>query len=70
MSQADVYRMICRRAAAAEMETRINCIRCVPLALRSICAMGRLEIARQMANHESTCTSLDEVERILIWARL
>jgi hypothetical protein len=39
--------------------------------------MGRLEIARQMANHESTCTtglydrkndqlSLDEVERILI----
>lgn len=78
MSQAYVYRMICRRAAAAGMETRINCHTFRATGITEyLCNGGKLEIAQQMANHESTRTtglydrrndqlSLDEVERILI----
>ncbi|RZA30691.1 MAG: hypothetical protein EOP02_00665 [Proteobacteria bacterium] len=78
MSQADVYRMIGRRAEAADVATKIGChsFRATGITeyLRND---GRLEVAQQMANHESSRTtelydrrhdqiSLDEVERILI----
>ena len=78
MRQADVYRMIGRRAAAAGMETRINCHTFRATGITEYLRNGgKLEIAQQMANHESTRTtglydrrndqlSLDEVERILI----
>jgi len=82
MSQADVYRMICRRAMAAGMQTRINCHTFRATGITEYLRNGgKLEIAQQMANHESTRTtglydrrndqpaphdSLDEVERILI----
>jgi len=78
MAQADAYRMIRRRAAAAGIGTRIgnHSFRATGITeyLRN---GGKLEIAQQMANHESARTtglydrrndqiSLDEVERILI----
>ena len=63
MSQADVYRMIRRRAATRITEYLRNA--------------GKLEVAQQMANHESSRTtglynrrndqvSPDEVERIRV----
>ena len=63
MSQADVYRMIHRRAATRITEYLRN--------------GGKLEVAQQMANHESSRTtglynrrndqvSPDEVERIRV----
>ena len=63
MSQADVYRMIRRRAATRITEYLRN--------------GGKLEVAQQMANHESSRTtglynrrndqvSPDEVERIRV----
>ena len=78
MRQADVYRMIGRRAADAGIRTKISChtFRATGITeyLRN---SGKLEVAQQMANHESARTtglydrrndqvSLDEVERILI----
>jgi len=78
MSQADAYRMIRRRAIAAGILTRIgnHSFRATGITeyLRN---GGKLEIAQQMANHESARTtglydrrsdqvSLDEVERIVI----
>ena len=78
MSQADVYRMIGRRARDAGVRTKIGChsFRATGITeyLRN---SGKLEVAQQMANHESARTtslydrrddqvSLDEVERILI----
>jgi site-specific recombinase XerD len=78
MTQADAYRMIRRRAAQAGILTRIgnHSFRATGITeyLRN---GGKLEIAQQMANHESARTtglydrrndqvSLDEVERILI----
>jgi len=78
MTQADAYRMVRRRAAAAGIHTRIgnHSFRATGITeyLRN---GGKLEIAQQMAAHESARTtglydrrdddiSLDEVERILI----
>jgi site-specific recombinase XerD len=78
MSQPDAYRMIRRRAAKAGVLTRIgnHSFRATGITeyLRN---GGKLEIAQQMANHESARTtglydrrddqvSLDEVERIVI----
>ncbi|MDB6061773.1 MAG: int [Verrucomicrobiaceae bacterium] len=78
MLQADVYRMIGRRAITASIETKIGChsFRAVGITeyLRN---GGKLEIAQQMANHESARTTglydrrndqinLGEVERIVI----
>jgi integrase len=78
MSQADAYRMIRRRAAAAGIATKIgnHSFRATGITeyLRN---GGKLEVAQQMANHESARTtglydrrndqvSLDEVERIVI----
>ncbi len=78
MSQPDAYRMIVRRARAAGIWTRIgnHSFRATGITeyLRN---GGKLEIAQQMAAHESSRTtglydrrddqiSLDEIERILI----
>lgn len=78
MGQSDVYRMIRRRALNANVKTRIGChsFRATGITehLRN---GGKLEVAQQMANHESARTtglydrrqdqvSLNEVERILI----
>ena len=78
MTQADAYRMIRRRAADAGIATRIgnHTFRATGITeyLRN---GGKLEIAQQMANHETARTtglydrrndqvSLDEVERIVI----
>ena len=78
MSQADVYRMIGRRSAAASVATRIGCHSFRATGITEYLKNGgKLEVAQQMANHESARTtglydrrqdqvSLDEVERILI----
>ena len=78
MSQSDVYRMIRRRAERAGIKTRIGCHSFRATGITDYLRNGgRLEIAQQMANHESARTtglydrrgdlvSLDEVERILI----
>ena len=78
MSQADVYRMVRRRAERAGIKTRIGCHSFRATGITEYLRNGgRLEIAQQMANHESARTtglydrrgdqvSLDEVERILI----
>ncbi len=78
MSQSDVYRMIGRRAEAAEVATKIGCHSFRATGITEYLRNGgRLEVAQQMANHESSRTtglydrrsdqiSLDEVERILI----
>lgn len=78
MSQADVYRMIRRRAAAAAVATRIGCHSFRATGITEYLRNGgKLEIAQQMANHESARTtglydrrqdqvSLNEVERIMI----
>jgi integrase len=78
LSQADAWRMIRRRATAAGVLTRVgnHSFRATGITeyLRN---GGKLEIAQQMANHESARTtglydrrndqvSLDEVERIVI----
>lgn len=78
MSQADAYRMIQRRALAAGLRTRIgnHSFRATGIT-QYLKGGGKLEIAQQMANHESARTtglydrrndlvSLDEVERIAI----
>jgi len=78
MAQADVYRMICRRALTAGIKTRIgnHTFRATGITqyLRN---GGRRELAQQMAAHESPRTTalydrrdddvaIDEVERIQI----
>lgn len=78
MRQADVYRMIARRALAAKVWTKIGCHSFRATGITEYLRHGgKLEIAQQMANHESSRTtglydrrqdqvSLDEVERIVI----
>ena len=78
MTQVDVYRMIRRRATRAGIETRIGCHTFRATGITEYLRNGgKLEVAQQMANHESARTtglydrrndqvSLDEVERILI----
>ena len=78
MSQSDVWRMIGRRADQGGIKAKIGChtfrVSGITEYLRN---GGKLEVAQQMANHESARTtglydrrndqvSLDEVERILI----
>jgi site-specific recombinase XerD len=78
MTQPDAYRMIRRRAAKAGILTKIgnHSFRATGIT-EYLKNGGKLEIAQQMANHESARTtglydrrndqvSLDEVERILI----
>jgi len=74
--QSDVWRMIRRRAAKAGIETEISCHTFRATGITAYLKNGgRLEIAQQMAAHESARTtglydrrddetSLDEVERI------
>jgi site-specific recombinase XerD len=78
MTQADVYRMIRRRAAAAGLSTAVCCHTFRATGITAYLKNGgRLEVAQQMANHESARTTglydrrddeltLDEVERIVI----
>lgn len=78
MSQSDVYRMIRRRTADAGIKTRIGCHTFRATGITEYLRNGgKLEVAQQMASHESARTtglydrrndeiSLDEVERILI----
>ena len=78
LGQADVFRMIRRRAERAGILTRIGCHSFRATGITEYLRNGgRLEIAQKMANHESARTtglydrrgdqvSLDEVERILI----
>jgi site-specific recombinase XerD len=78
MAQADVYRMIRRRAMAAGIKTRISnhTFRATGIT-QYLKSGGRREVAQQMAAHESPRTTalydrrddevaVDEVERILI----
>lgn len=78
MTQSDVYRMIGRRARAAGIATKIGCHSFRATGITEYLRNGgKLEVAQQMANHESARTTglydrrsdqvtLDEVERILI----
>lgn len=78
LSQADVYRMIGRRAKAAGIDTHVGCHSFRATGITEYLRNGgKLEIAQQMANHESARTTglydrrgdqikLDEVERIAI----
>lgn len=78
MSQSDVYRMIQRRAESIGIRTKIGCHTFRATGITEYLRNGgKLEVAQQMANHESARTtglydrrndqvSLDEVERILI----
>ena len=78
MCQQDVHAMIRRRAAAAGIKTKIGCHTFRATGITAYLKNGgRLEVAQQMANHESSRTtglydrrgddvSLDEVERIAI----
>ena len=78
MTQADVFRMVGRRVKAAGIQTRIGCHSFRATGITEYVRNGgRLEIAQQMANHESArATGLydrraeqinfDEVERIMI----
>ena len=76
MLQSDVWRMIRRRALEAGIETEIGCHTFRATGITAYLKNGgKLEIAQQMAAHESSRTtglydrrndevSLDEVERI------
>lgn len=78
MRQVDVYRMVSRRAEDAGIQTPICCHSFRATGITEYLRNGgKLEVAQQMANHESARTtglydrrndqiSLDEVERILI----
>ena len=78
MAQADVYRMIKRRAKDAGLKTEIGCHTFRATGITAYLKNGgKLEVAQQMAAHESARTtglydrrgdeiSLDEVERIVI----
>ena len=78
MAQADVFRMVGRRAEAADIRTSIgsHSFRATGIT-KYLRNGGKLEIAQQMANHDSARTTrlydrrtdqvnLGEVERILI----
>ena len=76
LPQANVYRMVQRRAAEAGIETRICCHTFRATGITTYLQNGgKLEIAQQMAGHESARTTglydrrddtiaLDEVERV------
>jgi integrase/recombinase XerD len=76
LSQADAYRMIRRRAKTARIKTRIGNHTFRATGITAYLKNGgKLEIAQQIAAHESSCTTglydrrdddvnLDEVERI------
>lgn len=78
MGQADVFRMIGRRAKAAGMRIRIGCHSFRATGITEYLKNGgKLDIAQQMANHESARTTalygrrsdqvdFDEIERIMI----
>ena len=78
MRQADVYRMVARRAFSAKVMTKIGCHSFRATGITEYLRNGgKLEIAQRMANHESARTtglydrrgdgiSLDEIERIVI----
>ena len=78
MAPADVYRMIRRRTTDAGIETQIGCHSFRATGITEYLRNGgKLEVAQQIANHESSLptglydrrsdhVSLDEVERILI----
>jgi len=78
MSQQEVYLMIRRRAAAAGIKTLIGCHTFRATGITAYLKHGsKLEVAQQMAAHESARTtglydrrgddiSLDELERIAI----
>ncbi len=78
MSQADVYRMVRRRAESAAISTRIGCHTFRATGITEYLRNGgKLEIAQQMANHESARTTglydrrtdqltIGEVERVRI----
>ncbi len=78
MQQPDVYRLIGRRAKAAQVRTKAGCHSFRATGITEYLRNGgKLEIAQEMANHESARTtglydrrddqiSLDEVERIVI----
>ena len=78
MAQADVFRMVGRRAAAAGIHTNVGCHSFRATGITEYLRNGgKLEIAQQMANHESARTTglydrrqgqvtSDEVERVVI----
>ena len=78
MAQADVFRMVGRRAAAAGIHTNVGCHSFRATGITEYLKNGgKLEIAQQMANHESARTTglydrrqgqvtSDEVERVVI----
>ena len=78
MSPSDVYRIIGRRPEDAGIKTKIGCHTFRATGITAYLRNGgRLEIAQQIAAHESSRTtglydrrgddvSLDEVERIVI----
>ena len=78
MAQADVFRMVGRRAAAAGIHTNVGCHSFRATGITEYLRNGgKLEIAQQMANHESARTTglydrrqgqvtPDEVERVVI----
>jgi integrase len=78
MSQPDAYRMVRRRANDTKVRTKIGCHSFHATGITEYLRNGgKLEVAQQMANHESARTTglydrrddqvlLDEVERILI----
>ena len=58
MGQADVYRMIRRRALDAGIETKIGCHSFRATGITEYLRNGgKLEVAQQMANHESARTT-------------
>jgi len=77
LAQANVFLMVRRRAASAGIRTRINCHSFRATGITTYLKNGgRLEVAQQMAGHESPRTTelydrrndavaLDEVERIV-----
>ena len=78
MAQADVFRMVGRRAAAVGIRTNVGCHSFRATGITEYLRNGgKLEIAQQMANHESARTTglydrrqgqvtPDEVERVVI----
>jgi integrase len=77
MAQAEVYQMIRRRAGAAGIATKISChsFRATGITVY-LQNGGKLEVAQQMAGHESARTTglydrrndavaLDEIERVV-----
>jgi len=77
LPQANVYRMVQRRAAAAGIRTKISCHSFRATGITTYLQNGgKLEVAQQMAGHESARTTglydrrndsvaLDEVERVV-----